>query len=77
MSGYEEEGRKVRLRTHELQRAATRLLVWAEEAGVTLRGLDVRSASLEEAFLRIAREASGKDASETEGSSVLTEERVA
>ncbi|CCK29071.1 ABC transport protein [Streptomyces davaonensis JCM 4913] len=57
VSGHEVEGRVVRLRTHELQRAATRLLVWAEAAGVELRGLDVRSASLEEAFLRIAREA--------------------
>ncbi|CAL9513519.1 ABC transporter ATP-binding protein [Streptomyces sp. Tu 3180] len=56
--GHETEGRTVRLRTRELQRAATRLLVWAETAGVELRGLDVRSASLEEAFLGIAREAS-------------------
>ncbi|MFI1354803.1 ABC transporter ATP-binding protein [Streptomyces sp. NPDC020898] len=76
VSGYEEEGRVVRLRTYELQRAATRLLVWAEGAGVALRGLDVRSASLEEAFLRIAREAS-----EAGGTSAavagLAEERVA
>ena len=41
---------------HELQRAATGLLLWAERTRVELRGLDVRSASLEEAFLRIARE---------------------
>ncbi|WAZ22687.1 ABC transporter ATP-binding protein [Streptomyces cinnabarinus] len=61
VSGHDVEGRVVRLRTHELQRAATRLLVWAEEAGVELRGLDVRSASLEEAFLTIAREASESD----------------
>ncbi|KUM79725.1 ABC transporter ATP-binding protein [Streptomyces curacoi] len=59
VSGHEVDGRVVRLRTRQLQQAATRLLVWAERAGVELRGLDVRSASLEEAFLGIAREASG------------------
>ncbi|MFI9823371.1 ABC transporter ATP-binding protein [Streptomyces sp. NPDC052013] len=57
VSGHEVEGRVVRLRTRELQRAATKLLTWAERAGVELRRLDVRSASLEEAFLGIAREA--------------------
>ncbi|WP_328426447.1 ABC transporter ATP-binding protein [Streptomyces sp. NBC_00443] len=56
---HEIDGRVVRLRTHELQRTATRLLVWAETAGVELRRLDVRPASLEEAFLGIAREAAG------------------
>jgi ABC-2 type transport system ATP-binding protein len=58
--GHEVDGRVVRLRTRELQRAATGVLVWAERAGVELRRLDVRSASLEEAFLGIAREASRK-----------------
>ncbi|MER6136758.1 ABC transporter ATP-binding protein [Streptomyces sp. NPDC001815] len=58
VTGHEMEGRTIRLRTLELQRAATELLVWAQRAGVELRGLDVRSGSLEEAFLRIAREAS-------------------
>ncbi|CAL9489904.1 ABC transporter ATP-binding protein [Streptomyces sp. enrichment culture] len=62
VSGHSVDGGVVRLRTHELQRAATRLLVWAERAGVELRGLDVRAASLEEAFLGIAREAAGKSA---------------
>ncbi|CAL9508121.1 Daunorubicin_doxorubicin resistance ATP-binding protein DrrA [Streptomyces sp. enrichment culture] len=61
---HETDGRLVRLRTRELQRAATRLLVWAETAGVELRGLDVRSASLEEAFLGIAREASAAEGRE-------------
>jgi ABC-2 type transport system ATP-binding protein len=56
--GHETDGRVVRLRTRELQRAATGLLVWAERAGVGLRRLDVRSASLEEAFLGIARDVS-------------------
>ncbi|WNM36803.1 ABC transporter ATP-binding protein [Streptomyces sp. Li-HN-5-11] len=54
--GHEVDGRTVRLRTRELQRTATALLVWAERAGVELRRLDARSASLEEAFLGIARE---------------------
>ncbi|MFJ6902501.1 ABC transporter ATP-binding protein [Streptomyces hokutonensis] len=54
--GHEVAGRVVRLRTHELQRAATGLLVWAERAGIELRRLEMRSASLEEAFLGIARE---------------------
>ncbi|GHH06343.1 ABC transporter ATP-binding protein [Streptomyces lanatus] len=60
VSGHEVEGRLVKLRTRELQRAATGLLVWAERAGVELRRLDVRSASLEEAFLGIARDVSEK-----------------
>jgi ABC-2 type transport system ATP-binding protein len=54
--GHEVVGGVVRLRTHELQRAATGLLVWAERAGIELRRLEVRSASLEEAFLGIAQE---------------------
>ncbi|MEU6610472.1 ABC transporter ATP-binding protein [Streptomyces shenzhenensis] len=56
VSEHETDGRTVRLRTRELQRAATGLLVWAERTGVELHRLDVRSASLEEAFLGIARE---------------------
>ncbi|MGP4048715.1 ABC transporter ATP-binding protein [Streptomyces sp. 2A115] len=60
ITGHEMDGRKLRLSTNELQRAATGLLVWAEHAGVELRGLDVRSGSLEEAFLRIAREVSAE-----------------
>ncbi len=59
VTDHETTGRTVRLRTKELQRTATALLVWAEHAQVELRGLDIRSASLEEAFLQIAREASG------------------
>ncbi|WP_406008093.1 ABC transporter ATP-binding protein [Streptomyces sp. NBC_00637] len=59
--GHEVDGRVIRLRTRELQRAATGLLVWAERNQVALRRLDVRSASLEEAFLGIAREASDSD----------------
>jgi ABC-2 type transport system ATP-binding protein len=65
VSGHETDGRTVRLSTRELQRAATGLLVWAGQAGVELRRLDVRSASLEEAFLRIAKEASARTAEGT------------
>ncbi|MGX2996199.1 ABC transporter ATP-binding protein [Streptomyces sp. JNUCC 64] len=61
VTGHELTGPVLRLRTHELQRSATALLVWAEQRGLALRGLDVRSASLEEAFLRIAREAEDQD----------------
>ncbi|MFH8367724.1 ABC transporter ATP-binding protein [Streptomyces sp. NPDC018031] len=52
--GHETAGRLVRLRTDDLQRTATGLLVWARDTGVELEGLDARSASLEEAFLAIA-----------------------
>lgn len=57
VTAHQLHGRTVQLTTPELQRAATGLLVWAGGAGLELRGLDVRSASLEEAFLHIAREA--------------------
>lgn len=59
VSEHEIVGGRIRLRTHELQRTATGLLVWARDANVGLGRLDVRAASLEEAFLRIAREAEG------------------
>ncbi|GAA2343985.1 ABC transporter ATP-binding protein [Streptomyces kunmingensis] len=65
VSGHELTGRLVRLRTDDLQRAATGLLVWARDTGVELRRLDVRGASLEEAFLRIARGA--KDGTAEQG----------
>lgn len=66
VSDHTTDGRTVRLRTHELQRAATGLLVWAQQAGVELRRLDVRSASLEEAFLSIAKDASADAAATKE-----------
>ncbi|MET9777449.1 ABC transporter ATP-binding protein [Streptomyces sp. NPDC006367] len=62
---HETDGRLVRLRTRELQRAATELLVWAKRAEVELRRLDVRSASLEEAFLSIAKEAAARESGTT------------
>ncbi|MER5520087.1 ABC transporter ATP-binding protein [Streptomyces sp. NPDC002763] len=55
--GHETAGRAVRLRTREVQRTATEVLAWAQRTGVELDRLEVRSASLEEAFLGIAKEA--------------------
>ncbi|MER6534799.1 ABC transporter ATP-binding protein [Streptomyces sp. 900105755] len=52
--GHELDGGLVRLRTREVQRTAAAVLGWAERAGVELHRLEVRSASLEEAFLGIA-----------------------
>ncbi|MCP9958299.1 ABC transporter ATP-binding protein [Streptomyces sudanensis] len=49
------DGRRVEIRTHDLQSALAELLRWADERGVRLEALDARSASLEEAFLEIAR----------------------
>ncbi|MFE2046485.1 ABC transporter ATP-binding protein [Streptomyces sp. NPDC059477] len=60
VDGHEAHGNVVRLRTMDLQRAATGVLVWASRAGVELRRLDVRSASLEEAFLGIAERAAAE-----------------
>ncbi|MEU6245173.1 ABC transporter ATP-binding protein [Streptomyces sp. NPDC047024] len=54
--GHEVSGRTVRLGTRELQRSATGVLTWAERNKVDLHALDVRPASLEEAFLGIAGE---------------------
>ncbi|MET8408697.1 ABC transporter ATP-binding protein [Streptomyces sp. NPDC005195] len=68
VTGHETTGRTVRLRTDDLQRTATGLLLWARDERVELRGLDVRSASLEEAFLRIARDAAGTDRGSGAGS---------
>lgn len=70
-------GRTVQLTTPALQRAATGLLVWADAAGVELRGLDVRSASLEEAFLHIAREAKESTAATSAATAKTTKEEVA
>ncbi|GAA1924752.1 ABC transporter ATP-binding protein [Streptomyces sodiiphilus] len=47
---------RVEIRTTGLQDTLTGLLLWARERGVELAGLDARSASLEEAFLDIARD---------------------
>ncbi|MER7916859.1 MULTISPECIES: ABC transporter ATP-binding protein [unclassified Streptomyces] len=52
--GHEHEGRTVRLHTTDPQRTAAGVLAWADRTGLCLAALDVRSASLEEAFLGIA-----------------------
>ncbi|MGW6867998.1 ABC transporter ATP-binding protein [Streptomyces sp. NPDC054904] len=49
------DGPHVEIRTDRLQGALGELLRWAHDSGVELIGLDARSASLEEAFLDIAR----------------------
>ncbi|MEU3059077.1 ABC transporter ATP-binding protein [Streptomyces subrutilus] len=49
-------GRQVEIRTGRLQADLGALLRWAHDTGVELAGLDARSASLEEAFLEIARD---------------------
>ncbi|MBW1604698.1 ABC transporter ATP-binding protein [Streptomyces sp. JJ66] len=49
------DGRRVEVRTTQLQQTLTELLVWARAESVELSGLDARSASLEEAFLEIAK----------------------
>ena len=55
VTGHQQSGRTVRLETADLQRTATALLLWARDEGVELRGLDARSATLEEAFMEIAK----------------------
>ncbi|GAA3393162.1 ABC transporter ATP-binding protein [Streptomyces roseoviridis] len=50
-------GRRVEIRTYDLQEALGELLGWARAADVRLEELDARSASLEEAFLEIASRA--------------------
>ncbi|MEU4346682.1 ABC transporter ATP-binding protein [Streptomyces sp. NPDC023838] len=57
VTSHETEGRTVRLKTTALQHTATELLLWARGSRVELRALDIRSASLEEAFLHIAQTA--------------------
>ncbi|MEU3602442.1 ABC transporter ATP-binding protein [Streptomyces sp. NPDC006798] len=49
------DGRRVEIRTHQLQESLEELLRWAREGGHRLEGLDARAASLEEAFLEIAQ----------------------
>ncbi|MFI6061213.1 ABC transporter ATP-binding protein [Streptomyces sp. NPDC051286] len=51
------DGRRIGIRTRRLQDSLGELLGWARESDVELLRLDARSASLEEAFLDIARTA--------------------
>ncbi|MBA0053581.1 ABC transporter ATP-binding protein [Streptomyces sp. AJS327] len=53
--GAHGQGREVEISTTDLQRDLTELMVWARQWGAELDGLDARTASLEEAFLNIAR----------------------
>ncbi|MFJ1647548.1 ABC transporter ATP-binding protein [Streptomyces sp. NPDC088258] len=48
------DGRRIEIRTRQVQRDLGELLRWAQESGVELEALDARSATLEEAFLDIA-----------------------
>ncbi|MFI6345061.1 ABC transporter ATP-binding protein [Streptomyces sp. NPDC050560] len=59
-------GRKTVLTTDRLQHSATGLLLWARDHGVELRDLDIRSATLEEAFLRIAGHAGTEPAPDSD-----------
>ncbi|MEV8095603.1 ABC transporter ATP-binding protein [Kitasatospora sp. NPDC085879] len=51
------EGRRITVRTPQLQADLTDLLGWAAHHGVALGGLEARGATLEEAFLAIAADA--------------------
>ncbi|MCE7080877.1 ABC transporter ATP-binding protein [Streptomyces sp. ST2-7A] len=62
--------RAVEVRSRRLQRDLTDLLLWARERDVELTGLDARSASLEEAFLRIAEDGTAGADSDTEPAGV-------
>jgi ABC-2 type transport system ATP-binding protein len=54
-------GGRIELSTGDLQHTTTEVLLWARAHGIELSGLDARSASLEEAFLRIARQENRPD----------------
>ncbi len=55
------DGLRVTVHTEALQEALTHLLAWANPRDVELKGLDARSASLEEAFLAVAQRAQHDD----------------
>ncbi|MET9217443.1 ABC transporter ATP-binding protein [Streptomyces sp. NPDC003300] len=61
VTAHEVTGQKMRLETRDLQHTTTELLCWARDQGVELTSLDVRSASLEEAFMDIAKELDHRD----------------
>ncbi|MET9760090.1 ABC transporter ATP-binding protein [Streptomyces sp. NPDC006372] len=52
------KGNAVQLSTTELQHTTTEALLWARHKGIELAELNARSASLEEAFMHIARHGS-------------------
>lgn len=49
------DGRRIEVRTDRLQEDLLELLTWARDRDVRLLGLDARAASLEEAFMDIAK----------------------
>ncbi|WP_103504319.1 MULTISPECIES: ABC transporter ATP-binding protein [Streptomyces] len=49
-------GDQIEIRTQDLQRDLTELMLWAQQQHVALEQLNARTASLEEAFLDIARQ---------------------
>ncbi|MGW6915645.1 ABC transporter ATP-binding protein [Kitasatospora sp. NPDC054939] len=59
------DGRRITVKTPQLQATLTDLLGWANHHGIALGALDARSASLEEAFLAIASEAAQQPPAET------------
>lgn len=60
-----DEGGTIRLTTRNLQRTTTETLLWARDKNIHLAELNARSASLEEAFLHIARDGgNGQDPAE-------------
>jgi ABC-2 type transport system ATP-binding protein len=51
----EEQGGRITVTTDQLQKDAARLLTWAEERDVVLDRFTARPASLEEAFISVAK----------------------
>jgi ABC-2 type transport system ATP-binding protein len=67
-----ESGQRIMLHTDTLQLTLTRLLSWAEDAGVSLPGLSARPASLEQVFMTVAG-ASGAGLPDGSGVGVMQE----
>lgn len=67
------DGPRIEIRTHRLQDSLAELLRWTTESGIQLIGLDARSASLEEAFLDIARSAAENEPTTRYGTRNATE----
>jgi ABC-2 type transport system ATP-binding protein len=49
-------GERLTVYTTTIQDTLTEVLLWARQQGVELRDLDARSASLEEAFMAVAKQ---------------------
>jgi ABC-2 type transport system ATP-binding protein len=70
------QGRRVEIRTPQLQNALTDLLLWARHNGVELQGLHARTATLEEVFLEIAQSPS-EDEEDASGTAARDRDRSA